>query len=296
MTDGPDAHDWQVLGFLQRVTQERDDPPSSDEACRTLRTSEERLETSLEVLKRLGYVTANPDVPLGYQVVPTQPSIYDLTPQQVPIVDAIARLRERLGHPPTVREIGVDATRSPAAIHACVKRLERAGWVRTSPGRNRTIELLKPWPPVATGAAPQHDPSVFVPPVVPPVVFIPRLGQAAAGWGVDAERQEDGGLWLPRELVGGDPTSLFALRVTGDSMILAGVFDRDDVVVRSEVWADGDMVAVLLPGEDEAVVKWYRRNPNGHPWLESANPKFPRINALGARVMGKVICLLRSFP
>jgi hypothetical protein len=47
MTDGPAAHDWQVLGFLQKVAQERDDPPSSDEACRTLRTSRERLETSL---------------------------------------------------------------------------------------------------------------------------------------------------------------------------------------------------------------------------------------------------------
>jgi repressor LexA len=128
------------------------------------------------------------------------------------------------------------------------------------------------------------------------LVFIPRLGQAAAGWGVAAERLEDGGLWLPRELVGGDPGNLFFLRITGDSMLGAGVFDRDQVVVRSGVWADGDMVAVLLPGEDEAVVKWYRRNPNGYPWLESANPKFPRIDARGAQVMGKVITLLRSYP
>ena len=49
-------------------------------------------------------------------------------------------------------------------------------------------------------------------------------------------------------------------------------------------------------GEDEAVVKWYRRNPSGYPWLESANPKYPRISAHGAQVMGKVIALLRSYP
>lgn len=264
-----------------------------------MRTSEERLETSLEVLLRLGYVTANPDTPLGYEVVPTQPPIHDLTPQQLRIVDVIARLRECLSHPPTVREIGVEAQRSPAAIHACIKRLERMGWVHTSPGTKRTIELLKPWPPVAAGDAPQHDhdgPQQNRSDVVSPLVFIPRLGRAAAGRGVAAERLEDGGLWLPRELGGGDPGSLFALRITGDSMMGAGVFDRDEVVVRSGVWADGDMVAVLLPGEDEAVVKWYRRNPNGYPWLESANPKFPRIDARGARIMGKVISLQRRYP
>jgi repressor LexA len=61
------------------------------------------------------------------------------------------------------------------------------------------------------------------------------------------------------------------------------------------VWADGDMVAVLLPGEDEAVVKWYRRNQRGYAWLESANPRYPRIDAQGAQVMGKVIALLRSY-
>jgi repressor LexA len=228
---------------------------------------------------------------VGYAVVSTQPPIHDLTPPQVPIVGVIARLRERLGHPPTVRKIGIEAQRSPATIHACIKRLEGLGWVHTSPGRKRTIELLKPWPPLAAGDA-QHDRSNSV----PRMVCIPRLGQAAAGRGVAAERLEDGGLWLPRELVGGDPAGLFALRITGDSMIGAGVFDRDEVVVRSRVWADGDMVAVLLPGEDEAVVKWYRRNPNGYPWLESANPRFPRIEAYGAQVMGKVITLLRSYP
>jgi repressor LexA len=292
MTDGPDTLDWQVLGFLQKIAQERDHPPASDEACRALRTSRERLETSLEVLLRLGYVTPNPDSPLGYEVVPTQPPIHDLTPQQLRIVDVIARLWELNGHPPTIREIGLKAQRSPSTIHACIKRLEQMGWLRTSPGRKRTIELLKLWPPVAASDPPQHDPAVFV----PPSVFIPRLGQAAAGRGVAAERLEDGGLRLPRELVGGDPGSLFTLRVSGDSQIGAGVFDRDQVVVRSGVWADGDLVAVLLPGEDEAVVKWYRRNPSGYPWLESANPKYPRINGHGAQVMGKVIALLRSYP
>jgi hypothetical protein len=148
-------------------------PPPSDEACRTLRTSRERLETSLEVLLRLGYVTA-PDTPLGYEVAPTQPPINHLTPQQLGIVDVIARLRVRLGHPPTIREIGVEAQRSPGAIHACVQRLKRGGWVRTSPGRKRTIELLNRWPPVAVGGAPQHDSSV-----VPPFVYVPLLGQAA---------------------------------------------------------------------------------------------------------------------
>jgi hypothetical protein len=115
--------------------------------------------------------TRSPDSPLGYETVPTQPPIHDLTPQQLPIVDVIARLRELHGHPPTVREIGVEAQRSPATIHACIKRLELVGWLRTSPGRKRTIELLKPWPPAAASDPPRQDPGLFV----SPFVFIPRL-------------------------------------------------------------------------------------------------------------------------
>jgi hypothetical protein len=189
MIDGPDDHDWQVLGFLQRVAQERDHPPLSDEACRTLRTSRERLEASLEVLLRLGYVTPSPDSPLGYETVPTQPPIHDLTPQQLPIVDVIARLRELHGHPPHGQG---DRGRGPA-FPSDHPRLHQAARARgLAPHEPRQKTHYRAAQTVAAAAAsdlPQQDPALFV----SRFVFIPRLGQAAAGRGVAAERLEDGG-------------------------------------------------------------------------------------------------------
>jgi hypothetical protein len=231
MTDGPDILDWQLLGFLQKIAQERDHPPSSDEACRTLRTSQERLETSLDVLLRLGYITPNPDSPSGYEVVPTQPPIHDLTPQQLPIVDVIARLRELHGHPPHDQGGWVQSPAFPSH-HPRVYQAARVRGLAPHEPRQKahhraaqTVATGRGQRPAAAGPRPRRFP-----------LRVHRSPWAGRGWPRRRRRAaRRRGLWLPRELVGGDPSSLFSLRITGDSMMGAGVCDRDQVVVRSEV-------------------------------------------------------------
>jgi repressor LexA len=94
---------------------------------------------------------------------------------------------------------------------------------------------------------------------------------------------------LPRDLVG--KGTLFGLRVRGDSMIGAAICDGDLVVVRQQPEAyNGDIVAALI--EDEATVKVFRRR-DGHVILEPRNPAYADIDGDQARILGKVVSVLR---
>jgi repressor LexA len=93
---------------------------------------------------------------------------------------------------------------------------------------------------------------------------------------------------LPREMVGSG--ELFAVRVTGDSMVNASIFDGDYVIIRQQDDAvKGDIVAALI-GED---VKTFQR-VNGHVWLIPQNPSYEPILGDGCRVMGKVVATVHS--
>jgi repressor LexA len=100
---------------------------------------------------------------------------------------------------------------------------------------------------------------------------------------------------LPKQLVGeGD---LIMLRVVGDSMIGAAIADRDWVVVRRETDIEnGDIVAAMLisetSGDGEATVKMFRRS-DGHVWLVPFNPAYTPILGDEAKIMGKVVAVLR---
>jgi repressor LexA len=114
----------------------------------------------------------------------------------------------------------------------------------------------------------------------------------AAGTGTVAEDVVEELLPLPRELVG--QGQLFMLQVRGESMVGAGVLDRDYVVVRRQDSADnGDMVAALLSNEEsEATVKHFSRQ-GGHVQLLPDNPAFEPIDGDNAQILGKVVAVLR---
>src|SRR6266540_2055533 len=119
-----------------------------------------------------------------------------------------------------------------------------------------------------------------------------RSDPIAAGTGVLPDDQIEEMLPLPRDLVG--QGELFVLRVRGDSMIEAGIFGDDYVVVRRQPTAEnGDIVAALVPNlEDEATVKrWSMKN--GHVQLMPANPTYDPIDGDEASVLGKVVAVLR---
>ncbi len=188
-------------------------------------------------------------------------------------------LRDR-GYPPSVREIGVAVgLASSSTVHAHLSALQQLGYLRRDPTKPRAIEVRYD---AASGAAVEKG----------RVRHIPLVGDVAAGTDVLASENVEELLPLPEDFTGTGP--LFMLRVRGDSMIDAGILDRDYVVVRQQPEADkGDIVVAGIPGE-EATVKTFRRKGD-KVVLEPANERLAPLEFDPAEVtiFGKVVTVLR---
>jgi len=203
----------------------------------------------------------------------------DISDRQREILDLILSTVRRRGYPPSVREIGeAVGLSSPSTVHSHLSALVEAGLLRRDPSKPRAIEVLEP----------QHDHDLRR----APVRDVPLVGRIAAGSPILAEEDIEEIFPLPTEIVGNDP--VFMLRVQGDSMIGAGIFDRDLVVIRRQPDArDGELVAALIDGE-EATVKRFRREA-GRVVLLPENPAYdPIVRTGGVEIIGKVVAVLRS--
>ncbi len=209
----------------------------------------------------------------------------ELTARQRRILEFIRTAVRDRGYPPTVREIGeaVGLT-SSSSVHSQLANLERKGLLRKDATKPRAMALV----PVPAGDAGEEleAPS-------DPGVQVPLLGRIAAGSPVLAAENVEEYLAVPSGFTG--PGEHFALRVTGDSMVGAGILDGDVVVVRrQEDASDRDIVVALLPGpaEDEATVKRLSRE-RGTPMLVPENPAMEPFALGDGRVVGKVVAVLR---
>lgn len=201
----------------------------------------------------------------------------ELTHRQQLILTMITETTIERGFPPTVREIA-DAVglRSPASVTHQLQVLERKGFIRRDPHSPRAMEIL------INGS--ESDAPAAKP------VYVPMLGQIAAGGPILAEESVEMVLPLPSELVGSGDN--FMLRVKGDSMIDAAICDGDWVVIRSQNTANnGDVVAALI--DDEATVKTFKRSGDG-VWLMPQNSAYQPIDGSQARIMGIVVAVLRK--
>ena len=168
------------------------------------------------------------------------------------ILSYIQRFARQHGYPPTIREIGeAFEINSTNGVRYYLQMLERGGHMKRSSKRSRGIELTASTPPLG----------------------IPVLGRVAAGQPTFAEENFDSRLET-QELFG-DPTGLFALRVRGDSMIDAGIHERDYVIVRQQDRAHAGQIVVALIG-DEATVKYYQPKRD-HIELHPANVRHEPI-------------------
>jgi repressor LexA len=197
----------------------------------------------------------------------------DITVRQQRILDYIHDTVRDRGYPPTVREIGeaVGLT-SSSSVHAQLTNLERKGLLRKDPTKPRAMALADR----------------------PEGVAVPVLGRIAAGAPVLAAEHVEDHVVVPLGFAG--EADHFALKVAGDSMIGAGIFDGDIVIVRSTRRADdGDIVAVLLPGpaEDEATVKRLKR-VGAKVMLVPENPRLQPFEITDGQVLGKVVSVLRK--
>lgn len=210
------------------------------------------------------------------------PDADGLTVRQRIVLDMIRTAIETRGYPPSMREIGeaVGLT-SPSSVAHQLAALEKKGYIRRDPRLPRAMEITTPGEDTGdiTGIGD----------AMPEAAYVPVIGRIAAGGPILAEQSIEEVFPLPRSLVGDG--ELFLLKVVGDSMIEAAICDGDWVVVRSQVEAsNGDIVAAML--DDEATVKTFQRK-NGHVRLLPANKDFSPIDGDHARVVGKVVAVLR---
>ncbi|WP_299279955.1 transcriptional repressor LexA [uncultured Georgenia sp.] len=209
-----------------------------------------------------------------------------LTERQRLVLETIRRSVDERGYPPTMREIGrIVGLTSPSSVKHQLMALERKGYLRRDPKRPRAIEIVGSEVQGSQQLGSPEDASD-----APAPTLVPVVGRIAAGGPILAEQTVEDVFPLPRQLVGDG--ELFLLRVTGDSMIDAAICDGDWVVVRRQPVAEnGEIVAALI--EDEATVKTFQRR-DGHVWLLPANDAYSPIDGDNARVLGRVVSVLRS--
>ncbi len=213
-----------------------------------------------------------------------------LTSRQTRILEVIRDAVEQRGYPPSVREIG-DAVglTSPSSVAHQLRVLERKGYLRRDPNRPRALEVTDGQTRSTRSAAKREAKASSTNGLPENTTLVPLLGRIAAGGPILAEEAVEAVFPLPRELTGqGD---LFLLTVVGDSMVDAAICDGDFVVVRKQDSAEpGEIVAALLG--DEATVKTLKKQ-DGHVWLMPQNPNYAPIPGDNARILGKVVSVLR---
>ncbi|HVF53751.1 MAG TPA: transcriptional repressor LexA [Actinomycetota bacterium] len=208
-----------------------------------------------------------------------------LTDRQRQTLQFIADTVEERGYPPSVREIcEALGLASSSTVHSHMQALQRKGYLRIDPTKPRAIELLYD---AETGLAAERRPARSV----------PLLGRIAAGTPIMAQENVEDVFPMPADLVGDG--NVFMLEVRGDSMIDAGIFDGDYVIVRQQPTArTGEIVAAMMPSEygdtPEATVKRIRHKGSA-VYLEPANPALQPFEApQGTEVIGKVVAVFRK--
>ena len=229
-----------------------------------------------------------------------------LTAKQHELIRFIQQRLEETGISPSFEEMkeALDL-KSKSGVHRLISALEERGFLRRLPNRARALEVLKqPEDVLTSGKAPAprpaNDPVTFTRPApraapapANDVVEIPLHGRIAAGAPIEAFEGHSS-LPVPAALLG--PGEHYALEVSGDSMIEAGIFDGDFALVRrTDSARDGEIVVALVDNE-EATLKYLRRDA-GMVRLDPANASYdPQVyEPHRVKVQGKLAGLLRRY-
>jgi len=197
-----------------------------------------------------------------------------ITSKQKEILEYIKETILKKGYPPTVREI-CEAVRlkSTSSVHSHLETLERNGFIRRDPTKPRAMEILDDM----FGLTRRE------------MVQIPMIGTVTAGQPILAEENIEDYFPVPADLL--PNTQTFMLRIKGNSMINAGIFDGDRVIVeRTPTAENGDIVVALI--DDSATVKRFYKE-DGYYRLQPENDAMEPIIVTNMNVLGKVIGLFR---
>lgn len=197
-----------------------------------------------------------------------------ITDKQREILEYIKEMILKKGYPPAVREI-CEAVhlKSTSSVHSHLESLEKNGYIRRDPTKPRTIEILDD-----DFALTRRE-----------LVNVPVIGTVAAGTPILAEQNIEDYLPIPAGIL--PNKEVFMLKVKGNSMIEAGIYNGDKVIVAKQPNAEnGDKVVALV--NDSATVKTFYRE-NGHFRLQPENSSMDPIILDQVEILGKVIGLFR---
>jgi repressor LexA len=240
-----------------------------------------------------------------------------LTRKQHELLMFIHERMKEAGIPPSFDEMK-DALdlKSKSGIHRLITALEERGFIRRLPNRARALEVIRlpdSMNPSLGGRKAKFEPSVIAgtlgkvaaPParsaaVPPPVVdmsravHVPVMGRIAAGVPIEAIQTHSHTIIVPPEMLG--PGEHFALEVRGDSMIEAGIFDGDTVLIKKQDAAGTGDIVVALVDNEEATLKRLRRRGNAIA-LEAANPAYETriFPPERVKVQGRLVGLMRKY-
>jgi repressor LexA len=211
-----------------------------------------------------------------------------LTDRQKAVLDFIVESIQDRGYPPTLREIGNHlGIKSTNGVNDHLRALERKGYLTREDMKSRT---LRPTSDVGSRSSAPPEPSHEQ-----DLLEIPIVGRVAAGRPLEAIEEPLDTVRIDRVLV---PTrgEVFGLRISGDSMIEAGILDGDYVFVKKQLEAPRGAIVVALVG-DEATCKYYFPE-KGHIRLEPANREMapiliPRNDWRETQIMGIVVGVYR---
>lgn len=218
-----------------------------------------------------------------------------LTKKQHELLMFIHRRLQETGVSPSFDEMKDELDlASKSGIHRLITALEERGFVKRLEHRARAIEVIKLPSGNVTQFTPKAALSTYLDRAANDAREVPLLGKIAAGSPITALQVERGHLHVAETLLG--PGTHFALEVEGDSMIQAGIFNGDYVIIRkADTAANGEIVVALVMGE-EATLKRLRRK-GASVALEAANPAYEtRIYGPDqVEVQGKLAALIRRY-
>ncbi len=180
------------------------------------------------------------------------------------------------GYPPSVREIcEAVKLKSTSSVHSHLETLEKNGYIRRDPSKPRAIEIIDDEFNLTRRE----------------LVNVPIVGTITAGQPILAVENVESYFPIPSEFMPNSDT--FMLKVKGDSMINAGIFDQDKILVKKQAHAkNGDYVVALL--DDEVTVKTFYKE-NGQFRLQPENNSLEPIIVQDLQILGIVIGLFRIF-
>ncbi|OIJ17923.1 repressor LexA [Anaerobacillus alkalidiazotrophicus] len=200
--------------------------------------------------------------------------------RQLEILEYIKDEVRKKGYPPSVREIGeAVGLASSSTVHGHLSRLEKKGFIRRDPTKPRAIEVLD------LKENNEHDQ------ILTNTAYAPIIGKVTAGEPITAYENIEDYLPLPEKFVG--DSNVFVLIIQGDSMIEAGIYDKDMVIVRQQQTANNGDIVVAMTEEDEATVKRFFKE-NDFIRLQPENSTMEPIILKNCSILGKVVGVFRT--